>query len=406
MTLSKSLFSAVRAALRHLHDPIALRANPLVRQLDLQAAVDPCARLRRLLTDEIEAMEPGQEIPAHSRAWRTYEVLLYRYIEETPQQQVADQLGIGVRHLRREEHHAIEVLAHRIAPLLGDIEPEPVETETPAQAPDEDGREAVEDNLQWLAKSASTTHVDLSQQLRSVVSLLGTLAERYDVRLVLEDHGVAHVVKSQPVVVRQIMVNLLTLAIGESSGSSIQIEIVSSCGEERIEIVAGRGAPLGPLADTEMRSLDLSQQLAESIGASVGEPVVGQPFAVRLTFEVEQPVSVLVIDDNEDAHELLKRFVSGTRYRLVATSSPSEVQSLAAEVGAQVILIDVMMPEIDGWQLLHQLQNDPRTADTPIIVCTILPQEELAISLGAAAYLHKPFGRATLLRTLESCAAT
>ena len=406
MTLSKTLFSAVRAALRHLHDPIALRANPLVRQLDLQAAVDPCARLRRLLTDEIEALEPDQSVPSHSKAWRTYEVLLYRYLEETPQQQVADQLGIGVRHLRREEHHAIEVLAMRVAQLFQGTEPGLVENGEVSQAPELASLDVVEDNLQWLSKTSSNTAVDLAKELQSVMNLLSTLAERYDVTLVLDDHGVAHNVKSQPVVVRQILVNLLTLAIGESSGSSIQIEIVSSCGEERIEITSGHDAPLGPLADTKMRSLSLSQQLAESIGASVTGPVVGQPFAVRLTFAAEQPVSVLVIDDNEDAHELLKRFVSGTRYRLVATSSPIEVQSLAAEVGAQVILIDVMMPEIDGWQLLHQLQNDPRTADTPIVVCTILPQEELAISLGAAAYLHKPFGRATLLRTLESCAAT
>jgi len=377
-----------------------------VRQLDLQAAVDPCARLRRLLTDEIEALEPDQSVPSHSKAWRTYEVLLYRYLEETPQQQVADQLGIGVRHLRREEHHAIEVLAMRVAQLFQGTEPGLVENGEVSQAPELASLDVVEDNLQWLSKTSSNTAVDLAKELQSVMNLLSTLAERYDVTLVLDDHGVAHNVKSQPVVVRQILVNLLTLAIGESSGSSIQIEIGSSCGEERIEITSGHDAPLGPLADTKMRSLSLSQQLAESIGASVTGPVVGQPFAVRLTFAAEQPVSVLVIDDNEDAHELLKRFVSGTRYRLVATSSPIEVQSLAAEVGAQVILIDVMMPEIDGWQLLHQLQNDPRTADTPIIVCTILPQEELAISLGAAAYLHKPFGRATLLRTLESCAAT
>jgi len=403
MTISKPLFSAVRAALRHLHDPIALRANPLVRQLDLQAAVDPCARLRRLLTDEIEAMEPEQSVPSHSRAWRTYEVLLYRYLEETPQQQVADQLGIGVRHLRREEHHAIEVLAHRIAPLLGDLAPEPVATDEQTLAPVEDGRDVVEDNLQWLNKAASTTPVDLSRQLRSVVDLLSTLADRYDVELVLDDQGAAHIVRSQPVVVRQIMVNLLTLAIRASSGGRIAVDLVSSCGEERIEIAAGRGAPLGPLTDAETQSLSLSRQLAESIGASVSEPVVGHPSATRLTFEAEQPVSVLVIDDNEDAHELLKRFVSGTRYRLVATSSPAEVERLAAEIAAQVILIDVMMPEIDGWQLLARLQSDPQTANTPVVVCTILPQEELAISLGAAAYLHKPFSRATLLRALDAC---
>lgn len=50
-----------------------------------------------------------------------------------------------------------------------------------------------------------------------------------------------------------------------------------------------------------------------------------------------------------------------------------------------------MMPEVDGWQVIHALKNDPQTRDIPVIICSILEEEEKGFSLGAADYLVKPF---------------
>ena len=63
--------------------------------------------------------------------------------------------------------------------------------------------------------------------------------------------------------------------------------------------------------------------------------------------------------------------------------------------------MDVMMPVIDGWELMGHLRQHPATSSVPIVVCTILAEEDLALSLGASDFIRKPFGREALLRVLD-----
>ena len=70
------------------------------------------------------------------------------------------------------------------------------------------------------------------------------------------------------------------------------------------------------------------------------------------------------------------------------------------EVSPKFIILDVMLPGTDGWELLGRLREYPQTRAVPIIVCTILPQEEFALALGAAGFLQKPVSRNTLLAEL------
>ena len=64
-------------------------------------------------------------------------------------------------------------------------------------------------------------------------------------------------------------------------------------------------------------------------------------------------------------------------------------------------MLDVMLPGIDGWELLGRLREHPRTRNVPVVISTILPQEQLALALGAAAFLRKPINRETLLSSLD-----
>jgi CheY-like chemotaxis protein len=63
--------------------------------------------------------------------------------------------------------------------------------------------------------------------------------------------------------------------------------------------------------------------------------------------------------------------------------------------------MDVMLPGMDDWDLLGRLRAHPRMHATPIIACTILPQEKLALALGAAGFLRKPISRETFLAALD-----
>ena len=74
---------------------------------------------------------------------------------------------------------------------------------------------------------------------------------------------------------------------------------------------------------------------------------------------------------------------------------------MADKISPQIIVLDVMMPHVDGWEILGRLRQHPVTGQIPIIVCTILAQEELALSLGASSFIRKPITRQAFLAALD-----
>ncbi len=79
---------------------------------------------------------------------------------------------------------------------------------------------------------------------------------------------------------------------------------------------------------------------------------------------------------------------------------------MAEEFAPRIILLDVMMPGVHDWEPLGRLREHPATRSVPIIVCTILPQEQLALALGAAGFVRKPVSREALLAALDRQASS
>jgi CheY-like chemotaxis protein len=113
----------------------------------------------------------------------------------------------------------------------------------------------------------------------------------------------------------------------------------------------------------------------------------------------EQTV-VLIVDDNGDWLELVQRYAAGTAYQVVTTNAPAAACATAGKLQPAVIVLDVMMHDVDGWQVLSELRHDPATAHIPVIVCTILPLEQMALALGATAFLQKPVSQQQFLHAL------
>jgi CheY-like chemotaxis protein len=126
-----------------------------------------------------------------------------------------------------------------------------------------------------------------------------------------------------------------------------------------------------------------------------------QAFAATLTIPAAGQLPVLAIDDNADTLRLLQRYTSVTRYRLIGTQEPEQALELATKLAPQIIVLDVMMPQVDGWRVLERLRQHPHTEHIPIVVCTILAQEELAFSLGASGFIRKPIARRAFLAALD-----
>jgi CheY-like chemotaxis protein len=110
---------------------------------------------------------------------------------------------------------------------------------------------------------------------------------------------------------------------------------------------------------------------------------------------------VLIVDDNEGLVELLSRILTGQAYSVYSTSKSSECLHLAKEILPDVIILDVMMPDMDGWDLLQRLKIDPQTKKIHVIICSVFKEPELAKSLGASAFLPKPIRQSELLATIR-----
>ncbi|MGL5796299.1 MAG: response regulator [Waterburya sp.] len=100
--------------------------------------------------------------------------------------------------------------------------------------------------------------------------------------------------------------------------------------------------------------------------------------------------TILVIDDDPTIHDLLKRFLGKKGFEIRTANSGEEGIELAKILRPEAITLDVMMPGMDGWSVLTALKAHPQTADIPVIMMTMVDDQNLGYALGAAEYLLKP----------------
>lgn len=112
--------------------------------------------------------------------------------------------------------------------------------------------------------------------------------------------------------------------------------------------------------------------------------------------------TVLIAEDHLDSREALSALLDAFGYHVVAAVNGREVLRLAREIEPDIILMDLMMPEIDGFEATRVLRSDPSTRHTPIITLTAMDgARELALQAGADDFLAKPIDSADLRRKLK-----
>jgi signal transduction histidine kinase/CheY-like chemotaxis protein len=169
--------------------------------------------------------------------------------------------------------------------------------------------------------------------------------------------------------------------------------------------------------------LVVSRRICRLMGGDVtvtSEPGAGSTFTVRLPALVAEvrseptpsrmflvdgkvlhPSTVLIVDDEEPVRELMQRFLVKEGFRVVTAPGGEEGLRLARELSPDAIILDVMMPGLDGWAVLTALKADAETADIPVVMVTIVDDKNMGFALGATDYLTKPVDRTRLLAILE-----
>jgi PAS domain S-box-containing protein len=170
--------------------------------------------------------------------------------------------------------------------------------------------------------------------------------------------------------------------------------------------------------------LVITRRFCQMMGGDVSvesEPGVGTTFTIRVPEQVVDdrlptvagepgpgvaalPATgnrVLVIDDDPAVHDLLKRYLTKEGFGVAGAAAGAEGVQMARELQPDVIVLDVMMPSMDGWAVLTALKADTEVSDIPVIMLSIVDDKNLGFALGASDYLTKPIDRDRLVGVLE-----
>jgi CheY-like chemotaxis protein/nitrogen-specific signal transduction histidine kinase len=162
--------------------------------------------------------------------------------------------------------------------------------------------------------------------------------------------------------------------------------------------------------------LAITKRLVELHGGSIrveSAPGQGSAFIVRLPgaspiearpedADASRPL-VLVIEDDLLAAEIIRTHLTGGGYRVVLVASGHAGLGAARRLQPQAITLDLGLPDMDGWQVLHRLKGDPATQGIPVLIMSAREKGQLGLSLGAVDWLVKPVDAQRLLAALQRC---
>ncbi len=270
---------------------------------------------------------------------------------------------------------------------------------------------------------------DGDRMIDDVCAIAAPLIEKNANRLVLERPMPLGEITSDLTKLRQVLFNLISNAAKFTEDGTITLAARRLDTDELEFSVTDTGigmteAQLGGLfqafsqaeASTSAKyggtglGLALSRKLCRMLGGDItvtSEYGVGSTFTVRLPMslgEVETETApardesrpsgagplVLVIDDEESARARLRTFLQGEGYQVQTASSGEDGLRRVREERPDLITLDVLMPEMDGWAVLSRLKAEAEYCNIPIVMITQTDGEDLGHALGAAAYLHKP----------------
>ncbi|GLQ49877.1 response regulator [Dyella flava] len=277
--------------------------------------------------------------------------------------------------------------------------------------------------------------------VESVINAMQPLASAHANKLLLEVAPDVGLVCTDVTRLRQIMLNLIGNAIKFTRNGEVKVAL--SCDDDRLQIVVSdTGIGMTPeqlqrvfepfeQADRSIArrfggsglGLTISRQLVDLMGGQIkatSDIHCGSVFTVSLPlgdidgFEPPAPPVmgegsfahrrrpvVLVVDDDSDACELVRNALERNGINVVSASSGREALALTRSLRPAVMVLDIMLGDMTGWDVLAALRADPEHAELPVILCTVTDPEQRTGVLGVIEHLTKPFDRDHLTRLVQ-----
>jgi signal transduction histidine kinase/CheY-like chemotaxis protein len=282
----------------------------------------------------------------------------------------------------------------------------------------------------------------LREALENGLTMVRERASRHGIALDLNADAALDVIEADERKVKQVVFNLLSNAVKFTpDGGRVGITAGRDGGEVRITVW---DTGIGIASEDQARifeefqqvgSLDrqgqegtglglaLARRFVELHGGSLSvESAVGQ--GSRFSFTLPAPITsaveglseeaiardvgtetkapvALVVEDDPPAAELLRLYLEGAGCRVEVAWDGEEGFAKACQLQPALITLDLLLPKMDGWDLLVRLKEEPSTREIPVVIASIMEQRGKGFALGAADYLVKPVSREDLMGALQ-----
>jgi CheY-like chemotaxis protein len=403
--------SQLQSALAHLYDPAARFPITLYEAIGCDPASAPEA-VQSALTRLIEGLALRAQGEPNSRLRREYDVLYLRFVLGLTQEEAASRLHISLRTLQRIQREAVHLLARQLWNRMHSGSPGPEEDVSAktvmVASPDQRSGwlSQVRQELLSLQQSSHNVQCNLKEALSGALHIATTRSNASEAIVEFQPIQIPVHVRFHPSVLRQILLTLISGLIRAVGGGDGRITIHTQLMERHCRLMI----TARPLQKNAKPEFALIQELLLAYGGKLKTAQEGNAIALALDLPliqaIKEKVTVLVIDDNVDLVTLYRSYCVGTPYSIENIRKSTQVSAALTALHPDLILLDVLLPDVNGWDLLLDLHANPTTRTIPIIVCSVVTDEQLALDLGAALYLRKPVWREQLLAAFEYALST
>jgi len=389
--MNQQTFSSLfKDLISRLYDQVAVETHPLAGSFPApqKATQRRAEAIQQLILAEIEHLRPDEkEAQMQSPEWRPYLILRQRYADGLDPRAIAGALFIGDRQFRRDHSRALQSLSARIWQMLFAAEQTQPETGETSQPDFELHPEAL----------------DLNEITQGVLDVAHRRLESENIIIDLRLSPGPLPVHTDRVLLRQILLSLLNYIMHLRGAPNLYIS-TNNTETPVIQLEMESDEQWNHAQNDEQDSLQFVRRLSQRLPARLEEhyppPGASGRTHLRLIFSAAGRKTLLVIDDQPAALKMFQRYLSRTTLEVIGLNDPTLALATVQQIRPALIVLDVMMPRVDGWEVLQALQLDPLTRHIPILVCSAWAEPQLAHSLGASAFLKKPVIQKELLEAV------
>jgi CheY-like chemotaxis protein len=396
---------------RELRDALAHLYDPNYYPSEIVCALTGCDKQEGVLAVQaavIRAIEdltlPPNSSP-NSPANQIHTLLHNRFVLKLTLEETAKRMHMSLSSTCRTQRAAVHALARILWERRQAAAP-PLEKHAPestSQLSDADGtntqatdwRAQTKRELASLLASAPDVVSNVKEAIHGALELMAPLISKLGVRVEVGFVQPDLVATIHPSVLRQLLITAIGRLARYTSTRQLTIYAGREEGNAKITIVSVISAENRPTED------DLIADIVTLENIVVEADIHGDQVSLGVEVPSVGKTTVLVVDDNQDMGHFYRRCSEGTRYHIVHVAQGQGLLETIRVVVPDVIVLDVMLPDVDGWDLLMRLHQNPATRYIPIIICTVVKEEDLALSLGAARYLAKPVRPREFIQALD-----